>query len=143
MSFPDSENPTNSKPPKYFTMDRTPSHETLYLDSEVAREQRIQSETEVEANADQGGQEGVLAGMKHKLDSMATGSSISEFGKSVSAVAQDGAGTVKETVVEGGSAALHAVQDQVRALAGGAKEVEESVSDSEFLSTCIHNRAFC
>ena len=86
----------------------------------------------MEANAEQDGKEGVLAGMKHQLDSMASGSSIAEFGNSVSAIAQDSAGAVKETVKEGVPGALHTVQDQIRALAGGAKGVEDTVSDSEF-----------
>jgi hypothetical protein len=142
MSSPEPEQFSNSKHPKYFTMEKTPSRETLYLDSEVAREQRNQSEAEVKANADQDGHEGVLAGMKHQIDSMASGSSIAEFGNSVSAVAQDSAGVVKETVMEGVPEALHTVQDQIRALAGGAKEVEETVSDSEFFRDRYATRLF-
>lgn len=86
-----------------------------------AREQRKQSE---------------LADFNHEQtqrpSSMASGSSVAEFGNSVSSLAQESAGVVKETVVEGVPKALHAVQEGISAIAGGAKEVEETVSDSEF-----------
>ncbi|KAK9847575.1 hypothetical protein MYU51_018553 [Penicillium brevicompactum] len=84
-----------------------------------AREQRKQSE---------------LADFNHEQtqrpSSMASGSSVAEFGNSVSSLAQESAGVVKETVVEGVPKALHAVQEGISAIAGGAKEVEETVSDN-------------
>jgi hypothetical protein len=141
MSFPDSTNFSNSKHRTYFTMDRSPSSETLYLDSSVSREQRNQAEEETVVNTDQGDQkeEGVIAGLKNRIDSMASGSSMAELGNSVSAVAQDSAGAVKETVMESVPQALHTVQDQIYALASGAKAVEETVSESEFLSIVMES----
>ncbi|KAJ5352533.1 hypothetical protein N7452_001507 [Penicillium brevicompactum] len=115
MSFPESNKFSHAKHPKYFRMDNSP--QTPAQDPE-AREQRKQSE---------------LAGFNEQTQrpsSMASGSSVADFGNSVSSLAQESAGVVKETVVEGVPKALHAVQEGISAIAGGAKEVEETVSDN-------------
>ncbi|KAJ5788322.1 hypothetical protein N7457_003312 [Penicillium paradoxum] len=114
------------------------STDSLYLDSDVAREQRAQAETEVKANnpVHDEGQEGVLAGIKHQLDSMTAGSSLSEIGNSVGSVVQEKAGAVKEIIMDSAvpaaQGALHTVQDQISALSGGAKGAEETVSEGLF-----------
>lgn len=105
MSFPESEKFSHAKHPKYFRMDN------------AATTQRTEHTTE-----------------HTHPPSMASGSSPT-FSNSVSALAQDSAGAVKETVVEGVPKALHAVTEQISAIAGGAKEVEETVSDSKLIDT--------
>lgn len=107
MSFPESEKFSHAKHPKYFRMDN-PS-----IDS-TQRELPQESQPSSMASGSM------------------TSSSKTDFGSSVTALAQESADTVKETVVEGVPKALHAVQEQISAIAGGAKEVEETVSDSKF-----------
>ncbi|KAJ5187433.1 hypothetical protein N7449_010427 [Penicillium cf. viridicatum] len=114
------------------------SSDSLYLDSKVALEQRMQSKDEVEVNnaasheADR--QEGALAGVKHQFDSMAPGSSMSEFGNSVSSAAQERLVAAKDTLMEGAlpaaQGALRTVRGHIRTISGGAKEVEEPVSEN-------------
>ncbi|CRL23786.1 unnamed protein product [Penicillium camemberti] len=133
MSFPESEKYSHSKQAKHITMSPNASSDSLYLDSNVALEQRMQSEDEVEANnaafhkANE--QEGVLAGVKHQFDSMAPGGSMSEFGNSVSSTAQEKFVAAKDTIMEGAvpaaQGALRTVQGHIRTISGGAKEVEE------------------
>ncbi|KAJ5362510.1 hypothetical protein N7541_003354 [Penicillium brevicompactum] len=112
MSFPESNKFSHAKHPKYFRMDNPPQTPAQDLE---AREQLKQSE---------------LADFNHEQtqrpSSMASGSSVADFGNSVSSLAQESAGVVKETVVEGVPKALHAVQEGISAIAGGAKEVEET-----------------
>lgn len=119
MSFPESEKFSHAKHPKYFRMDNPSNAPSL---DPAAHEQRRQTEL-AEFQKEQA--------ETKRPSSMASGSSIAEFGNSVSSLAQESAGAVKETVVEGVPKALHAVQEQISAIAGGAKEVEETVSDSE------------
>lgn len=119
MSFPESNKFSHAKHPKYFKMDNPPQ---IPAQDPEAREQRKQSElTDLNEQT-----------QRQRPSSMASGSSVAEFGNSVSSLAQESAGVVKETVVEGVPKALHAVQEGISAIAGGAKEVEETVSDSEF-----------
>ncbi|KAJ5877072.1 hypothetical protein N7455_000537 [Penicillium solitum] len=133
MSFSESENYSHSKQAKHITMSPNASSDSLYLDSNVALEQRRQSENEVEMNnaafhkADE--QEGVLTGVTHQFDSMAPGGSMSEFGNSVSSAAQEKFVAAKDTIMEGAlpaaQGALRTVQGHIRSISGGAKEVEE------------------
>ena len=116
-------------------MSPTPSGDSLYLDSDVAPEQRTQSEVEMTANEPTANQteaqEGVLAGVKHQLDSIAPGGSISEFGNSVSSAAQEKIVAAKDTLMEGvlpaAQGAIRTVQGHIRAISGGSNEAEEKV----------------
>ncbi|KAJ5498193.1 hypothetical protein N7453_007244 [Penicillium expansum] len=141
MSFPESEKYSHSKRAKQFTMSPNASNNSLYLDSNVALEQRMQSESEVEVNNaalhhDDGcdRQEGVLAGIKQQFDSMAPGGSISEFGSSVTSAAQETVVAAKDTLMEGAlpaaQGALQTMQYHIHNISGGAKEVEETVSEA-------------
>ncbi|KGO60247.1 hypothetical protein PEX2_034250 [Penicillium expansum] len=143
MSFPESEKYSHSKRAKHFTMSPNASNNSLYLDSNVALEQRMQSESEVEVNNaalhhDDGcdRQEGVLAGIKQQFDSMAPGGSISEFGSSVTSAAQETVVAAKDTLMEGAlpaaQGALQTMQYHIHNISGGAKEVEETVSEGIF-----------
>ncbi|KAJ5257902.1 hypothetical protein N7524_009458 [Penicillium chrysogenum] len=140
MSFPESEEYSPSKEPEHLTMSPTPSGDSLYLDSNVALEQRRQSEVEMKANEptpnQMEGQEGVLAGVKHQFDSMAPGGSISEFGNSVSSAAQEKIVAAKDTLMEGAlpaaQGAIRTVQGHIRTISGGSNEVEETVPEGMF-----------
>lgn len=118
-------------------MSPTPSGDSLYLDSNVALEQRRQSEVEMKANEptpnQMEGQEGVFAGVKHQFDSMAPGGSISEFGNSVSSAAQEKIVAAKDTLMEGAlpaaQGAIRTVQGHIRTISGGSNEVEETVPE--------------
>lgn len=118
-------------------MSPTPSGDSLYLDSNVALEQRRQSEVEMKENEptpnQMEGQEGVLAGVKHQFDSMAPGGSISEFGNSVSSAAQEKIVAAKDTLMEGAlpaaQGAIRTVQGHIRTISGGSNEVEETVPE--------------
>ncbi|CAI7652604.1 unnamed protein product [Penicillium discolor] len=133
MSFPESEKYSHSKQANHLTMSPNASSDSLYLDSNVALEQRRQAEDEVEVNnaafhkADE--QEGVLTGVKHQFDSMAPGGSMAEFGNSVSSAAQEKFVAAKDTIMEGAlpaaQGALRTVRGHIRTISGGAKEVEE------------------
>ncbi|OQE31026.1 hypothetical protein PENFLA_c002G03188 [Penicillium flavigenum] len=137
MSFPESEKYSPSKEPGHLTMSPTPSGDSLYLDSNVALEQRRQSEVEMKANETTSNQteeqEGVLAGVKHQFDSMAPGGSISEFGNSVSSAAQEKIVAAKDTLMEGAlpaaQGAIRTVQGHIRTISGGSNEVEETVPE--------------
>ncbi|KAJ5142899.1 uncharacterized protein N7515_001686 [Penicillium bovifimosum] len=115
-------------------MTETPPTDSLYLDSDVAREQRMHAEAEMDANAaiQPDEQEGLLGGVKNKFDSTATGSSISEFGSTVSNIAQEKAGAAKDvimnTAVPAAQGALNTVQGHVRSISGG-KGTENMVSE--------------
>ncbi|QQK39819.1 hypothetical protein Pdw03_2673 [Penicillium digitatum] len=124
------------------------SNDSLYLDSNVALAQRMQSESEVELNEathQDEGQKGVLAGIKHRFNVMAPGGSISEFGNNVSSAAQEQVVAAKETLLEGAvpaaQGAMRTVQDQMCTIAGGATESKETVSEdrSQEESECIDN----
>ncbi|CAI7584383.1 unnamed protein product [Penicillium viridicatum] len=139
MSFPESEKYPHSKEAKHITMSPNASSDSLYLDSNVALEQRMQSEDEVEVNNaafhQANEQEGVLAGVKHQFDSMAPSGSMSEFGNSVSSAAQEKFVAAKDTIMEGAlpaaQGALRTVQGHIRTISGGAEEeVEEPVSEN-------------
>ncbi|KAJ5920524.1 hypothetical protein N7516_011382 [Penicillium verrucosum] len=137
MSFPESEKYSHSKQAKHITMSPNASSDTLYLDSNVAREQRMQSADEMEVNNavfdKDNGQEGVLAGVKHQFNSMAPSGSMSEFGESVTSAAQERFVAAKDTIMEGAlpaaQGALQTVQGHIRTISGGAEEVEEPVSE--------------
>lgn len=62
---------------------------------------------------------------------MSPGSSLAEFGNSVSVLAQESAQTVQTTVAEGVPQAVNTVQEKISAIVGGAKEATESVSGCE------------
>jgi hypothetical protein len=140
---PESEEVSDSKQAKSFTTVPDTSSDTLYLDSNVAIGQRGQSEVEMKANdatfqqAEGQEGEGVLAGMKHQLDSMAPGGSISEFGNSIGSVAQEKIVAAKDTLMEGAlpaaQGALRTVQGHIRSISGGSNEVEETVPQGMFL----------
>lgn len=140
MSFPESEKYSHSKQAKHIAMSPNASSDTLYLDSNVAREQRMQSADEMEVNNavfdKDNGQEGVLAGVKHQFNSMAPSGSMSEFGESVTSAAQERFVAAKDTIMEGAlpaaQGALQTVQGHIRTISGGAEEVEEPVSESMF-----------
>ncbi|KAJ5791580.1 uncharacterized protein N7518_008591 [Penicillium psychrosexuale] len=140
MSFPESKKYSQSKGAKCFTMSPNPSSDSLYLDSNVALGQRRQSEVEMEANdaafhkaEGQEGQEGVFAGMKHQLDSMAPGGSMSEFGNSVSSAAHEKIIAAKDTLMDeaypAAQGALRTVQGHIRAMSGGSNEAQEMVPE--------------
>ncbi|KAJ5543231.1 hypothetical protein N7535_005661 [Penicillium sp. DV-2018c] len=123
-------------------MTETPSTDSLYLDSDVARENRMQAEAEMEANAMEANaaanrpdeREGLLGGVKNKFDSTttATGSSVSEFGNTISDIAQEKASAAKDiimnTAVPAAQGALSTVQGHVRSISGGGKGFEETVA---------------
>lgn len=140
MSFPESEKYSHSKGPKSITMSANPSSDTLYLDSEVAREQRAHAAAELKENdaSPPEEQEGVLAGMKHQFDSMASGSSVSEIGNSVGSVAQEKAGFVKDIIMDSAvpsaQGALHTVQDRISAITGG-KGAGETITEGLFFGS--------
>jgi DNA-dependent RNA polymerase auxiliary subunit epsilon len=122
--------------PEHISMTATPPTDSLYLDSDVAREQRSHAEAEMEANAairQPEEQEGLLGGMKNKFDSMATGSSIAEFGNTVSNVAQEKAGEAKDiimnTAVPAAQGALITVQGHIRSISGGGKGAGETIAE--------------
>ncbi|KAJ5473424.1 hypothetical protein N7475_002990 [Penicillium sp. IBT 31633x] len=112
------------------------STNSLYLDTDVAREQRQQAEAEMEINnaahtEKQEGilQEGILADMKHQLDTITSTNSVSDIGNSISSAAQENAVAVKEIIMDGAvpaaQDALHTVQDRISAISGkGAEETE-------------------
>ncbi|KAJ5964415.1 uncharacterized protein N7479_004291 [Penicillium vulpinum] len=122
---------------KQFTMLPNTSSDSLYLDSNVALGQRKQSVDEMKANAaafnKAEGQEGegILAGMKHQLDTMAPGGSLSEFGNFVTSVAQEKILAVRHTLMEdtlpAAQGALRTVRGHIRSISGGSREVEETI----------------
>lgn len=126
------------------------SNDSLYLDSNVALAQRMQSESEVELNEathQDEGQKGVLAGIKHRFNVMAPGGSISEFGNNVSSAAQEQVVAAKETLLEGAvpaaQGAMRTVQDQMCTIAGGATESKETVSEGRFLLPWVPRQHRC
>ncbi|KAJ5373903.1 hypothetical protein N7517_005909 [Penicillium concentricum] len=139
MQLPESEPFAQSNQAKQFTMIPNTSSDSLYLDSSVARGQRRQSEVEMKANdaafqkAEGQEGEGLLAGMKHQLDSMAPGGSISEFGNSIGSAAQERIVAAKDTIMEGAlpaaQGALRTVRGHIRSISGGSNEVEETVPE--------------
>ena len=81
----------------------------------------------------QEGQEGVFAGMKHQLDSMAPGGSMSEFGNSISSAAQERIVAAKDTIMDealpAAQGALRTVRGHIRAISGGSNEIQETVPE--------------
>ncbi|KAJ5448044.1 hypothetical protein N7445_002865 [Penicillium cf. griseofulvum] len=149
--LPESEEISDSKQAQSFTIVPDTPGDILYLDSNVAIGQRRQSEVEMKANdtafyqAEGQEGEGVLAGMKHQLDSVAPGGSISEFGNSIGSVVQEKVAAAKDTLM--GSAlpaaqgALRTVQGHIRSISGGSNEAEETVPEelSQEERECIDN----
>ncbi|KAJ5503311.1 hypothetical protein N7463_006185 [Penicillium fimorum] len=141
MKLPGSENFAQSKQATQFTMIPNTSSDSLYLDSNVARGQRRQSEAEMEVNdaafqqaeGQEGEGEGILAGIRHQLDTMAPGGSISEFGNSIGSAAQERIVAVKDTIMEGAlpavQEALRTVRGHIRSISGGSSKVEETVPE--------------
>ena len=63
--------------------------------------------------------DGVLASVKHQIDSVTGGAPLSEIPGKVTAVAGEKAHGVKETVVPAAGEALQKAQGQIQSLAGG------------------------
>ncbi|OQE39268.1 hypothetical protein PENCOP_c007G06045 [Penicillium coprophilum] len=138
--LPVSEKVTHPKQPKQFTLIPNTSSDSLYLDSKVALGQRGQSNIEMKANdaafhkaEEQEQEEGVLSGIKNQLDTMAPGGSISDFGNSISSVAQEKLVAAKDTFMESAlpaaQGALRTVRGHIRSISGGSNEVEETVPE--------------
>ncbi|KAJ5824209.1 hypothetical protein N7447_006549 [Penicillium robsamsonii] len=150
MKLPGSEDFAQSKQAQ-FTMIPNTSSDSLYLDCNVARGQRRQSEAEMKANdaafqqAEGQEREGILAGMRHQLDTMVPGGSISEFGSSIGSAAQERIAAAKETIMESAlpaaQGALRTIRGHIRSISGGSNEVEETVPDelSQEERECIDN----
>lgn len=87
-----------------------------------------------DATPDEARPEGVLAGIKSQIDSATGGSSISEIGNKVIAVAGEKANGLNETVLGGAvpavGQALQSAQDQIRSLAGGGSGTGEDNSNN-------------
>ncbi|KAJ5170443.1 uncharacterized protein N7500_003226 [Penicillium coprophilum] len=139
--LPVSEKVPHSKQPKQFTLIPNTSSDSLYLDSQVALGQRGQSNIEMKANdaafhkaekQEHEGQ-GVLSGIKTQLDSMAPGGSISDFGISISSVAQEkliaAKGTLMESALPAAQGALRTVRGHIRSISGESNEVKETVPE--------------
>ncbi|CAI7676912.1 unnamed protein product [Penicillium pancosmium] len=105
------------------------SSDSFSTNSQSPAEQRNHDVLPADSESHQSESEGVLANVKEQLNSVTGGRSISEIGSEVSSVAGEKVQDAKETVLPVAEEAIHAVQAQIRSLAGGTKENDGNAID--------------